>query len=193
MKQTIALLAAFLYSIFGTYCQNISLKEFDEEYKGRIHAEGTNIVFRKIFEYPQFKKEELYERAKAYLDDRIQKKYVSESTNTDFSYSDMSLIITETKDDFIWEKTFISKVYFSIEYVLKLEIKDYKVRATIMPSRFLHFDNYYDFKECWPFTDRLKKNMQKRILYQLVDYTDALFDHIENGIAEDIAATDDNW
>ena len=115
------------------------------------------------------------------------------TTNTDFSYSDMSLIITETKDDFIWEKTFISKVNFSIEYVLKLEIKDYKVRATIMPSRFLYFDNYYNFKEYWPFTNKLKKNMQKRILYQLVDYTDVLFDHIENGIAENITATDENW
>lgn len=193
MKQIIALLAALLCSIPGTYSQNISLKKFKEEYKNRIHVEGTNIVFRKIFEYPQLKKEELYKRSKAYLDDRIQKKYVSESTNTDFSYSDMSLIITETKDDFIWEKTFISKVNFSIEYVLKLEIKDYKVRATIMPSRFLYFDNYYNFKEYWPFTNKLKKNMQKKILYQLVDYTDVLFDHIEKGIAENITATDENW
>ena len=127
MKQIIALLTALLCSILGTYSQNISLKKFEEEYKNRIHVEGTNIVFRKIFEYPQLKKEELYERAKAYLDDRILKKYVSESTNTDFSYSDMSLIITETKNDFLWEKTFITKVNFSIEYIIKLEIKDYNL------------------------------------------------------------------
>lgn len=193
MKQIIALLTALLCSILGTYSQNISLKKFEEEYKNRIHVEGTNIVFRKIFEYPQLKKEELYERAKAYLDDRILKKYVSESTNTDFSYSDMSLIITETKNDFLWEKTFITKVNFSIEYIIKLEIKDYKVRASILPSKFQHYNSSYDFKEYWPFTDKYKKLMQKRILYQLVDYTDVLFDHIEKGIAKDITTTDDNW
>ena len=105
----------------------------------------------------------------------------------------MSLIITETKDDFIWEKTFISKVNFSIKYVLKLEIKDYKVRASILPSKFVHYNSSYDFKEYWPFTDKHKKLMQKRILYQLVDYTDALFIHIENGIAEAGAKNEDNW
>ncbi|WP_196381298.1 DUF4468 domain-containing protein, partial [Bacteroides thetaiotaomicron] len=113
----------------------ISEKEFDNKYASRFKMIDDNIVIQKVIEFPNMNKDELYNKAKRYMDDRILKKYTAESTNTDYSYTNYSLIITENKIDFLWSKSLVT-MNASIRYIYKLEIKDSKLRATISARSF---------------------------------------------------------
>ena len=53
----------------------ISEKEFDNKYASRFKMIDDNIVIQKVIEFPNMNKDELYNKAKRYMDDRILKKY----------------------------------------------------------------------------------------------------------------------
>ena len=55
--------------------KKISEEEFNKHYADRFEIVGENIEIQRVFQFSDIDKEELYRRAKAYLDDRIQKKY----------------------------------------------------------------------------------------------------------------------
>ena len=129
--------------------------------------------------------------AKNYMDSRIQKKSVPYSTNTDYSYSNYSLIITERKNDFIcFSKKIAGTCYAAIEYIYKLEIKDYRIRATIIAHRLGIAGSWGDMKDC--VSNKHNKYM-RRILSQFVDYTEELFAHTKKGIETPQMKMEDDW
>lgn len=126
------------------------------------------------------------------MDDRILKKYTAESTNTDYSYTNYSLIITENKIDFLWSKSLVT-MNASIRYIYKLEIKDSKLRATISARSFaIPTFPYLEFKDWFPYKDKMKKYM-RRLLVQFVDYSDELFEHTKKGIETPPVKVEDEW
>lgn len=192
-KFYISIFILFTISIVLVQAQNkISENEFNNKYANKFKLINDNIEIQTIFEFPNVKKDELYHRAKAYLDDRIQKKYVSESTNTDYSYTEYSLIVTEKKDDIIWSK--FPTWYATAEYIYKLEIKDSRIRATITLFSFKQPEyNGLELVDIFPFTNKLSKKM-RRILAEFIDYSEQLFIHTQNKI--DYASYDsaeDDW
>lgn len=170
----------------------ISEKEFDNKYASRFKMIDDNIVIQKVIEFPNMNKDELYNKAKRYMDDRILKKYTAESTNTDYSYTNYSLIITENKIDFLWSKSLVT-MNASIRYIYKLEIKDSKLRATISARSFaIPTFPYLEFKDWFPYKDKMKKYM-RRLLVQFVDYSDELFEHTKKGIETPPVKVEDEW
>lgn len=193
------LISLFMIVSFGlllpifTYAQiKINKEEFEREYSSKLVLdENDNLVFQKILEFPQYTREKLYEMAKDYMDYRIQKKLVPYSTNKDYSYSNYSLIITERKNDFIcFSKKITGTCYAAIEYIYKLEIKDYRIRATIIAHRLGIAGSWGDMKDC--ISNKNNKYM-RRILSQFVNYTDELFAHTKKGIETPQTKTEDNW
>ncbi|UVP12136.1 DUF4468 domain-containing protein [Bacteroides ovatus] len=188
----IVVLFGLLFPIF-TYAQiKINKEEFEKEYSSKLVLDkDDNLVFQKILEFPQYTKEKLYEMAKNYMDSRIQKKSVPYSTNTDYSYSNYSLIITERKNDFIcFSKKIAGTCYAAIEYIYKLEIKDYRIRATIIAHRLGIAGSWGDMKDC--VSNKHNKYM-RRILSQFVDYTEELFAHTKKGIETPQMKMEDDW
>ncbi|EFS31122.2 DUF4468 domain-containing protein [Bacteroides sp. D2] len=188
----IVVLFGLLFPIF-TYAQiKINKEEFEKEYSSKLVLDkDDNLVFQKILEFPQYTKEKLYEMAKNYMDSRIQKKSVPYSTNTDYSYSNYSLIITERKNDFIcFSKKIAGTCYAAIEYIYKLEIKDYRIRATIIAHRLGIAGSWGDIKDC--VSNKHNKYM-RRILSQFVDYTEELFAHTKKGIETPQMKMEDDW
>ena len=188
----IVVLFGLLFPIF-TYAQiKINKEEFEKEYSSKLVLDkDDNLVFQKILEFPQYTKEKLYEMAKNHMDSRIQKKSVPYSTNTDYSYSNYSLIITERKNDFIcFSKKIAGTCYAAIEYIYKLEIKDYRIRATIIAHRLGIAGSWGDMKDC--VSNKHNKYM-RRILSQFVDYTEELFAHTKKGIETPQMKMEDDW
>ena len=188
----IVVLFGLLFPIF-TYAQiKINKEEFEKEYSSKLVLDkDDNLVFQKILEFPQYTKEKLDEMAKNYMDSRIQKKSVPYSTNTDYSYSNYSLIITERKNDFIcFSKKIAGTCYAAIEYIYKLEIKDYRIRATIIAHRLGIAGSWGDIKDC--VSNKHNKYM-RRILSQFVDYTEELFAHTKKGIETPQMKMEDDW
>mgnify|MGYP001325592818 CR=1 FL=1 len=188
----IVVLFGLLFPIF-TYAQiKINKEEFEKEYSSKLVLDkDDNLVFQKILEFPQYTKEKLYEMAKNYMDSRIQKKSVPYSTNTDYSYSNYSLIITERKNDFIcFSKKIAGTCYAAIEYIYKLEIKDYRIRATIIAHRLGIAGSWGDMKDC--VSNKHNKYM-RRILSQFVDYTEELFAHTKKRLETPQMKMEDDW
>lgn len=188
----IVVLFGLLFPIF-TYAQiKINKEEFEKEYSSKLVLDkDDNLVFQKILEFPQYTKEKLYEMAKNYMDSRIQKKSVPYSTNTDYSYSNYSLIITERKKDFIcFSKKIAGTCYAAIEYIYKLEIKDYRIRATIIAHRLGIAGSWGDMKDC--VSNKHNKYM-RRILSQFVDYTEELFAHTKKRLETPQMKMEDDW
>ena len=170
--------------------KSISESEFNKNYADKFDIVGGNIEMQRIFQFPNLNKEELYKRSKAYLDDRIQKKYAPLSTNANYSYTDYSLIITEGIDDLYWGKA-LGNMYSTAKYIYKLEVKDYKVRATIILYSFKQ-PEYYDIEltDLFPFTNKLKRKM-RRVLADFIDYADELFIHTQKGISQENQSEND--
>ncbi len=186
MRRYYTLLAFFVICL-TTMAQNrksINETEFNKNYAGQFEIVGRNIEMQRILQFPNLDKEELYKRAKAYLDDRIQKKYAPLSTNANYSYTDYSLIITEGIDNLYWGKA-LGKMYGTAKYVYKLEVKDHKVRATIILYSFKQ-PEYYDIEltDLFPFTNKLKRKM-RRVLADFIDYANGLFAHTQKGLSQD--------
>ena len=170
--------------------KKISEEEFNKHYADRFEIVGENIEIQRVFQFSDIDKEELYRRAKAYLDDRIQKKYAYWSGNADYSYTDYSLIITETIDDLYWGKA-LGNMYAAAKYVYKLKIKDYKVRATIIFFRFEQPEYFgLELTDLFPFTNKLKRKM-RRVLADFIDYADELFTHTQRGLKQNNKTMDD--
>ena len=170
--------------------KSISESEFNKNYADKFDIVGGNIEMQRIFQFSNHNKEELYKRSKAYLDDRIQKKYAPLSTNANYSYTDYSLIITEGIDDLYWGKA-LGNMYSTAKYIYKLEVKDYKVRATIILYSFKQ-PEYYDIEltDLFPFTNKLKRKM-RRVLADFIDYADELFIHTQKGISQENQSEND--
>ena len=186
-------LLVFLVISLTTIAQdrkNISEEEFNRNYANKFTIVGENIELQRIFQFPNIDKEELYRRAKAYLDDRIQKKYASISTNANYSYTDYSLIITEAVDNLRWGKS-LPKMNCIAKYIYKLEVKDQRVRATIIFYS-LKQPEYHglELTDLFPFTNKLKRKM-RRILADFIDYSDKLFEHTQKGLSLDKLSEDD--
>lgn len=189
------LIITILFLCFSTTTwaqRKISEKEYESNYANKYELRDNNIVIQTILDFPGMNKEELYKRAKDYLDDRIQKKYTTESTNTDYSYTNYSLIITEEKNDFLWIKTILSPFYAVAKYIYKLEVKDNRIRATIIVFSIKQPEYNIEFKDIFPFTNKLKSKM-RRVIADFVDYSDELFTHTQKGIEAPQIKTDDNW
>lgn len=188
----IVVLFGLLFPIF-TYAQiKINKEEFEKEYSSKLVLDkDDNLVFQKILEFPQYTKEKLYEMAKNYMDSRIQKKSVPYSTNTDYSYSNYSLIITERKKDFIcFSKKIAGTCYAAIEYIYKLEIKDYRIRATIIAHRLGIAGSWGDMKD---YVSNKHNKYMRRILSQFVDYTEELFAHTKKRLETPQMKMEDDW
>lgn len=189
------LIITILFLCFSTTTwaqRKISEKEYESNYANKYELRDNNIVIQTILDFPGMNKEELYKRAKDYLDDRIQKKYTTESTNTDYSYTNYSLIITEEKNDFLWIKTILSPFYAVAKYIYKLEVKDNRIRATIIVFSIKQPEYNIEFKDIFPFTNKLKSKM-RRVIADFVDYSDELFTHTQKGIEAPQIKADDNW
>ena len=189
------LIITILFLCFSTTTwaqRKISEKEYESNYANKYELRDNNIVIQTILDFPGMNKEELYKRAKDYLDDRIQKKYTAESTNTDYSYTNYSLIITEEKNNFLWIKTILGPFYAVVKYIYKLEVKDNRIRATIIVFSIKQPEYNIEFKDIFPFTNKLKSKM-RRVIADFVDYSDELFTHTQKGIEAPQIKTDDNW
>lgn len=177
------------YSLDICAQKNISEREFEERYANSFKLVDNNIEIQRILQFPNLGKDVLTQRVKAYFDDRIQKKYASVSSNVDYSYSDDSFMITEELDKIKWNK--FPATYAKIGYIYKLEIKDYKIRATIIMYSFKQPEYYnIELKDCFPFTKKLKRKMLD-IVANFVDYSEELFDQAQKSIERQ--NVDDDW
>lgn len=175
------LFVIFILISFNSYGQNrISEKEFEIKYANSFKLVDNNIEIQRVIQFPTLKKEDLIKRVKFYFDDRIQKKYTSTASNSDYSYSDDSFIITEELEKIQWNKFPVT--YAKISYIYKLEIKDYKIRATIIMYSFKQPEYYgIELKDCFPFTNKLKRKMLN-IISDFIDYSENLFDQAQKSI-----------
>ena len=73
-----------------------------------------------------------------------------------------------------------------------MEVKDNRIRATIIVFSIKQPEYNIEFKDIFPFTNKLKTKM-RRVIADFVDYSDELFTHTQKGIEAPQIKADDNW
>lgn len=163
-------------------------KEFINRYKNCSLTDGC-VVYSKVCDFKNKDKKQLLEQSKIYFDTRIQTKATASSTNTDYSYTDNSLIITEEYNEILVSKT--PKLYAAMEYIYRMDIKDEKIRLSIICSKFWLAGQWFLIKNYYPFNEKSKR-FNLKVFDQFAEYVDNVFLDFEKKIS-DPSFLDTNW
>ena len=178
----------FIFLLFSFHCiaGPKDLEEFYQEFSGRISIDGNDLYIQRIIHFPGLKQEEVMNKVKLYVSDRIERKETDNASNSDITYNYNSIIITETKNNLSMGKLGGSNTYGGVKYIYKIEVEDERIRVTMFISGYNYFKWYISAKEAYPFNEKSNKayrKSMKNLLHSFHIYTTKTFDSIKTEIS----------
>lgn len=163
------------------------IKEFKEEFKGIYIVDGIDIYIQRVIEFPNTSKEELTQMVKDYISRRLERLGVNASNSNVKYFRDAYIMIEESPI------LNIHRWYGTKErYTYRIEIKENRIRATILLNEVSTIAGKVRTSEFYPFVeDNNRRQYLKKHMRLFADYALNILDNIKADMQNELL--DDNW
>ena len=166
--------------------QEKRIKYFKEEFKGIYIVDGTDIYLQRVIEFPNTSKEELTQMVKEYMSRRLERLGVNASNSNVKYYRDAYIMIEESPI------LNIHRWYGTKErYTYRIEIKENRIRATILLNEVSTIAGKVRTSEFYPFVEDDRRQYLKKHMRLFADYALNILDNIKADMQNELL--DDNW